>query len=148
MSRSEVDALRKDESLQLLEHLGEVQPRRGVLVLELRAMIKDLLFSEKGETRKTFLGICKDEQEPAGGQGTAATDFSIREPNEKTSDQYYKGKTLCSSQHGRTRTTWVSASTEPRRIKKFYRWITNTAVGSIKWRISSPTGNSRDSRRG
>ena len=49
MSRSEVDALRKDESLQLLEHLGEVQPRRGVLVLELKAMIKDVLFSEKKE---------------------------------------------------------------------------------------------------
>ena len=52
MSRSEVDALRKDESLQLLEHLGEVQPRRGVLVLELKAMTKDLLFSEKRGNKK------------------------------------------------------------------------------------------------
>ena len=28
------------------------------------------------------------------------------------------------------------------------RWITNTVVGSTRWRISIPTGNSRDSRRG
>ena len=60
MSRSEVDALRKDESLQLLEHLGEVQPRRGVLVLELKAMIKDHLFSEKKEKQeKPLLGFAR-----------------------------------------------------------------------------------------
>ena len=51
MSRSEVDVLRKEECLQLMEHLGEAQPRRGVLVVELKAMLKDLLFSKK-ENRK------------------------------------------------------------------------------------------------
>ena len=52
MSRSEVGALRKNECLQLLEHLGEVQPRRGVLVLELKSMIKDLLFAKEGKQEK------------------------------------------------------------------------------------------------
>ena len=57
MSRSEVGALRKNECLQLLEHLGEVQPRRGVLVLELKSMIKDLLFAKEGKQEKTLLGF-------------------------------------------------------------------------------------------
>ena len=52
MSRSEVDALRKDECPQLMELVGEVQPRRGALVLELKAMIKDLLRSNEGEQEK------------------------------------------------------------------------------------------------
>ena len=59
MSRSEADALRKDECLQLLEHLEEVQPGRGVLVLEPKAMIKDLLFSKEGEQDKPLLGFAR-----------------------------------------------------------------------------------------
>ena len=43
VSRSQVDALRKDECLQLVEELGEAQSRRGVLMVEMKAMIKDLL---------------------------------------------------------------------------------------------------------
>ena len=34
-SRSEVDALKEDECLQLVEQLGEAHPHRGVLVVEL-----------------------------------------------------------------------------------------------------------------
>ena len=49
MSRSEVDALGKDECLHLMEQLGKAQPRRRVLVVDLKAMIKDLLFSEEEE---------------------------------------------------------------------------------------------------
>ena len=51
MSRSEVDALRQDECLQLMEQLGEAQPRRVVLVVELKAMTKDLVFSREGEQK-------------------------------------------------------------------------------------------------
>ena len=47
MSRSDVDNLRKDECPQLMEQLGEAQPRRGVLVMELKTVIKDLLLSKK-----------------------------------------------------------------------------------------------------
>ena len=42
VSRSDVDHLRKDECLQLMEQLGEAQLGRGVRVIELTAMIKDL----------------------------------------------------------------------------------------------------------
>ena len=59
MSRSEVDALRKDEWLQLMEQVGEAKPCRGVLVVELKAMIKDLLFSKEGEQEKPLLGFAK-----------------------------------------------------------------------------------------
>ena len=62
MSRSEVDALRKDECLQLMEHLGEAQPRRGVLVLELKSMIKELLLAKGGEQRKPLLGFARSEK--------------------------------------------------------------------------------------
>ena len=58
MSRSEVDALRKDECLQLMEHVGEAQLRRGVLVVELKAMLKELLLKE-GEQVKPLLGFAK-----------------------------------------------------------------------------------------
>ena len=58
-SRWEVDALRKDECLQLMELLGKAQPRRGVLVIELKAMIKDLLFSKEEEQEKPLLGFAK-----------------------------------------------------------------------------------------
>ena len=51
MSRSAVHALRKDEFLQLMEQLGEAQPRREVVVAELKAMIKDFLFERGGLTR-------------------------------------------------------------------------------------------------
>ena len=57
--QSEVDALRKDECLQLMEHLGEAQPRRGILVVELKSMIKDLLFSKGGGQEKPLLGFAK-----------------------------------------------------------------------------------------
>ena len=43
----------------MMEHLGEAQPRRGVLVLELKSMIKDLLFAEGGEQEKLLLGFAK-----------------------------------------------------------------------------------------
>ena len=54
MSRSEADALKKDECLQLIEQLGEAQPRRGVLMVELKAMIKELsLFEREGTGKAT-----------------------------------------------------------------------------------------------
>ena len=59
MSRSEVDALKKDECLQLMEHLGEAQLRRGVLVVELKAMLKVLLLSKEGEQEKSLLEFAK-----------------------------------------------------------------------------------------
>ena len=79
--------------------LGEVQPRRGMLVLELKAMIKDLLSLERRGTGKPTLGSRKDDQEPAGGQGTTATDSSIREPHERTFDQDYKGRPCAAVKH-------------------------------------------------
>ena len=91
MSRSEVDALRKDGCLQLMEHLGEAQPRRGELVLELKSMIKDLLFAKR-RTGETTLGFRKDEQESTGRKSTTATDSGVRESHEGTLDQDHKGR--------------------------------------------------------
>ena len=88
MSRSEVDALKKDECLQLIEQLGKAQPRRGVLMVELKAMVKELLFSKEREQEKQLLRFAK----PAAGQGTTATDYSIRQPQERTLDQDQKGR--------------------------------------------------------
>ena len=90
MSRSEVDALRKDGCLQLMEHLGEAQPRRGVLVLVLKSMIKELLFEKGGEQEKALLR--KDEPEPTGRESTTATDSRFRESHERTPDQVDKGR--------------------------------------------------------
>ena len=58
MSRSEVDALKKDECLQLMGLVGEAQSCRGVLVVELKAVVEDLLFSN-GEPEKPLLGVAK-----------------------------------------------------------------------------------------
>ena len=38
---------------------GEAQLRRGVLVMELKAMIKDLLFSEEDGQEQPLLGLAK-----------------------------------------------------------------------------------------
>ena len=46
MSLSDVDDLRKHDCLELMEQLGEAQLRCGVLVVKVKAMIKDLLISE------------------------------------------------------------------------------------------------------
>ena len=59
MSRSDVDNLRKDECPQLMEQLGEAQPRRGVLVMELKAVIKDLLLSREGGQEQRLSGLAK-----------------------------------------------------------------------------------------
>ena len=59
MSRSEVDALRKDECLQLMEQLDEALPRRGVLVILLKAMIKNFLFWTEAEEEKSPLEFAK-----------------------------------------------------------------------------------------
>ena len=47
---------------------------------------------ERGRTGKNTLGNRKDDQEPAGAQGTTATDSSIREPHERTLDQDHEGR--------------------------------------------------------
>ena len=82
MYHSEADAIRKDESLQWMEVLGETQPRRGLLVMELKAMIKDLLFSKEVEQKKKTPGICRDEQESASGQGAPTPHTNIRGAHE------------------------------------------------------------------
>ena len=64
MSRSDVDNLRKDECLQLMEQLGEPQPRRRVLVMALKAMIKDMLFSEEDGQEQPLLGLAKMNRSP------------------------------------------------------------------------------------
>ena len=38
----------EDECLELIEQLGEAQPHRGVLLVELKAMTKVLIFSKEG----------------------------------------------------------------------------------------------------
>ena len=73
MSRSEVYALRKDECLQLMEHLGQAQPRRGVLVVELKVRDQGSPFLESRRTGKTVTGIREDEQESTGRKGTTTT---------------------------------------------------------------------------
>ena len=55
MSRSDVDNLRKDRCLQLMEQLGEAQPRRGVLVMEMKAVIKDLFLSKEDGQEQPLL---------------------------------------------------------------------------------------------
>ena len=59
MSQSENDAVRKDECLQLMKRVGEPQPHRGVLVMELKAILEDLLFSKEAEQEKPLLGFAK-----------------------------------------------------------------------------------------
>ena len=62
--RSDVDNLRKDECLQLMEQLGEAQPRREVLVMALKAMIKDMLFSDEDGQEQPLLGLAKMNRSP------------------------------------------------------------------------------------
>ena len=70
MSRSDVDNLKKDECLQLMEQLGEAQPRRGVLVMKVKAMIKDLLLSKEDGQEQPLLGLAKmDRSELADKAG-------------------------------------------------------------------------------
>ena len=45
--------------LTTVGYLGEVQPRRGILVLELKAMIKDLLLSKEEEQENPLLGVAR-----------------------------------------------------------------------------------------
>ena len=77
---------------------GRAQPRRGVLVLKLESEIKDLLFVKGGEQEKPLLGFVKMKHESAGRNKARQLQITVR----------------------RARTTWGSASTEPRRIKMFY----------------------------
>ena len=59
------------------------------------------LLERRGAGRAT-LGIRKDEQEAAGGQGTTATDSSFREPHDRRLDQeYHEGRPHAVSQHRR-----------------------------------------------
>ena len=67
-SRSDVDHLRKDECLQLMEQLGEAQLGRGVLVIELTAMIKDLLFSKEDGQEQPLLGLAKMNRSQLAGK--------------------------------------------------------------------------------
>ena len=92
MSRTEVDALRKDECLQLMEHLGEAQPRRGVLVVELKSMIKDLLFSKEGGQEKPLLGFAKMNRNQLAEKARQLQIPGIRESHERTIDQDHKGR--------------------------------------------------------
>ena len=53
MSRSAVGALNKDECLRLMEQLGEGHPRRGgVLVVDLKAMLKGSSLLERDSQRR------------------------------------------------------------------------------------------------
>ena len=81
MSSSVVDAPRKDECLPMMEQLGgggkrggkerrgegkegswRAQPRRGVLLAELTAKIKDLPLSKESRSREATPGVREDEQ--------------------------------------------------------------------------------------
>ena len=124
---SEDDALRKDGCLQLMEHVGEAQLRRGVLVVELKAMLKDLLCSKEGELAKPLFGFTKMTRN-------------------QLADKARQLQIAISENH--TRGHHAAVNTQPGHTRKFYSWITNTAVGSIKWRISNLTGHSRGALRG
>ena len=75
-----------------MEQLGEAQPRRGVLVVELKAMIKDSALLERRWTRTTAPGCRQNGQESPGGQGQTAEDSDSRESHEGASDQAHKGR--------------------------------------------------------
>ena len=85
MSLSDVDDLRKHDCLELMEQLGEAQPRCGVLVVKVKAMIRDLFISEN--RKKEIVVISSDEQERAGGQGVPTPDTNIRESHDGKADQ-------------------------------------------------------------
>ena len=146
MSRSEVDALNKDECLQLMEHLGDAQPRRGVLVLELKSMIKDLIFPKGGEQEKPLLCFAKMNR---GQLAEKARQLQILVYENHTRGHLIKiiREDHCSKRLRRALTTWVSASTEPRGIKKFYSWIATAAIGSIRWKSHDPTGVFQETNR-
>ena len=59
MSRSDVDNLRKDECPQLMEQLGEALPRRGVVVMKMKAVIKDLFLSKEDGQEQPLLCLAK-----------------------------------------------------------------------------------------
>ena len=86
MSRSDVDDLRKDECLQLMEQLGEAQLRRGVLVMELMAMIKDLLFSDEDGQEQPLLGLAKMNRSPLADKA--------RKLNIPTAESHTKGHSI------------------------------------------------------
>ena len=92
MSRSEVDAPRKDECLQLMEHLGEAQPPRGVLVLELKSMIKELLLAKGGEQGKPLLDFAKMNRSQLAEKARQQQIPEKRESHERTSVQDHKGR--------------------------------------------------------
>ena len=117
MSRSDVDNLRKDECLQLMEQLGEPQPRRRVLVKALKAMIKDMLFSDEDGQEQPLLGLAKMNRSPLADKA--------RKLNIPTAESHTKGHSIrlkrentCSSRHQWDRIIWNSASMEPRRIRR------------------------------
>ena len=81
MSRSEVDAPRKDECLQLMEQLGEAQPHRGELVIELKATIQ----SGKapfltGEEPPSHSGELTHALSQVGGPVPAMSPYVVRTP--------------------------------------------------------------------
>ena len=89
MSRSDVDDLRKDECIHLMEQLGEAQLRRGVLVkalMELKAMIKDLLFSEEDGHEQPLLGLAKMNRSPLADKA--------RKLNIPTAESHTKGHSI------------------------------------------------------
>ena len=79
MSRSEVDTLKRDECLQLMEQLGGAQLRRGVLLVELKARIKDLLISKEDEQHKPLLGFAQMDKSQPAEKNTPTAVINIRE---------------------------------------------------------------------
>ena len=151
-SRPEVDAPhKKKECLQLMEQQGEAHPRRGVVVVELQAMVKELLFSREGEQEKPTPGICENELEPAGGQGTTTTETNIREPHEEAADQNHTGRPCAAGNTERLRLSglrqarsqdapggstggprilWIDQVEEPShwKLKRFSSWLKMQSV--------------------
>ena len=73
---------------------GEVQPRRGVLVLELKAMIKDLLFSKEGEQEKPLLGCARMTRRQLADKARQLQIPIFENHTRGTLDQDYEGRPL------------------------------------------------------
>ena len=110
--------------------LGEVQPRRGILVLELKAMIKDLLLSKQEERESPLLGVARMTRSQLADKA--------RQLQIPVSENHTRGHL---SKITREDLMQQSTPRAPDYLGFGNRWITNTVVGSIRWRISSPLGN-------
>ena len=82
---------RTNAFLQQMEQPGAAQPRIEVLVVVLKAMIKDILFSKDGDQEQPLLRFANMNRSPAD-KARQLPSTNIRERHEETADQRNTGR--------------------------------------------------------